>query len=128
MRFYSRGPCLIIDADRRKFHNVANARAFRGIDKRIHYLQLIWQQRREKKNFLDTFECSEKCFLVFKVEWNECNVCAELFSRFGLIANPRTHRCALFAKSHRYIAPDRAGRASDQNRFAHKSLLYSETR
>ena len=123
MPFYSCGPRLVIDADRRKFRNMANAGAFRGIDKHIRYLQLIWQQRRQKKNFLDPFECPGKCLLVFKVEWRECNVRAKLFSRFGLIAHPRTHSYALFGKSICYIAPDRAGRASYQNRFAHNFLL-----
>src|SRR5438477_10924662 len=87
-----------------------------------------WQQRRQKGNFLDTFERTGKCFLVFKVEWHECNVCVELFSRPGFIANPRAHSYALRGKLPRDIAPDRAGRASYQKRFAHKFLLYSETR
>ena len=60
MRFYGRGLGLVIDTDGRKFHNVTNTGAFRGIDKRIHYLQLIWQQRGEKKNFLHPFECLGK--------------------------------------------------------------------
>ena len=128
MRFYGRGLALVIDTDGRKFHNVTDTGALRGIDERIHYFQLIWQQRRQKKNFLDTFERLGKCFLVFKVKWHECNVCAELFSCFGLIANSRAHRYALSGKLPRDIAPDRAGRASYQNRFAHKFLLYSVTR
>ena len=75
MPFYGRGLRLVIDTDGREFHNVTNAGAFRGIDEHTHYLQLIWQQRRQKKNFLDTFECPGKCFLVLKVEWYEYNVC-----------------------------------------------------
>jgi len=94
MPFYGHGLRLVIDTDGRKFHNVTDTGPFRSIDKRIHYLQLIRQQRRQKKNFLDTFERLGKCSLVFKVEWHECNICAELFSRFGLIANPRAHRYA----------------------------------
>jgi len=89
MPFYGRGLRRLIDANRRKFHNVTDAGALRRIDEHIHYLQLIWQQRRQKRNFLDTFERTGKCFLVFKVEWHECNVCVELFSRPGFIANPR---------------------------------------
>src|SRR4029077_1519537 len=118
----------VIDTDGRKFHNVTNTGPFRGIDKRIHYFQLIWQQRRQKENFLDAFERLGKCFLVFKVEGHECNVCAELFSRFGLIANARAHRYALSGKLLRDIAPDCASSASYQNRFAHKFPLYSVTR
>src|SRR5206468_10770636 len=80
------------------------------------------------RSFLDPFECPGKCLLVFKVEWRECNVRAKLFSRFGLIAHPRTHSYALFGKSLCYIAPDRAGRACYQDRFTHKVLLYSVMR
>jgi len=123
MPFYGRGLRLVTDANGRKFRNMANPGAFRGIDKYIHYLQLIWQQRRQKKNLLHPCECPGKCFLIFKVEWRERNVRAKLFSGFGLIAHARMHRCALFGKSLRYIAPDRAGRASYQNGFAHKFLL-----
>jgi hypothetical protein len=128
MPFYRRGLRLVIDTDGRKFRNLANAGAFRGIDKYIHYLQLIWQQRWQKKDFLNPFECPGKCLLVFKVEWRECNVRAKLFSRFGLIAHPRPHSYALFGKSLCYIAPDRAGRAGYQDRFTHKFLLHSVTR
>jgi hypothetical protein len=128
MRFYGRRLGLVIDTDGREFHNVTDTGAFCGIDEAIHYFQLIWQQRRQKKNFLDTFERLGKCFLVFKVELHECSVGAELFSRPGFIANPRAHSYALSGKLSRDIAPDRAGRARYQNRFAHKFLLYSVTR
>ena len=127
MPSYGRGLRLVTDANGRKFHNVTDAGTLRGIDERIHYFQLIWQQRRQKKNFLHPFECSRKCFLVFKVEWREGNVC-QFLSRFGLIANPRAHSYALSGKLPRDIAPDRTGRARYQNRFAHKFLLYSVTR
>ena len=69
-----------------------------------------------------------QCFIVFKVEWRECYVRAKLFSRFDLIAYPRTHRYGLFGKSLRYIASDRSSRACYQDRFMHKVLLYSVMR